>query len=448
MRFRRITILLLVFVLLFSFGVSSFAQEYDPNFEQRSKAIYLYNLDTDTVLYQKNAETKLPPASITKVMTYIVAYENTDDVMNSTYVIPQEVDDYLTGTGSSMSGIRTGEELTIFELLNLMMVPSGNDASLALSFYISEKTGRDFSELMNEKAKQLGCFNTNFVNPHGLHDENHYSTARDIAVITKYAMTLPYFMDITNQLYYTLRSTNKSQEERTVYATNRMLSQHTDEGKYYYRYVKGIKTGSHDEAGYCLVSSASKEGYSYICVALGAPYEDEHGEMLDSRELYEWAFDNFAIKTVLKEGDIKGEIKVDYAWDKDTILLSAGENVSALLPSNIETSSILYKYNLPESISAPIEKGEKMGTVTLSYADRTIATIDLLASESIEKSNLLYFVSVCRKIFFANFITTVIFFVVLILLIYFLIVLIYNINRNRQKKHRHYAGSKNYKYKK
>ena len=159
-----------------------------------------------------------------------------------------------------------------------------------------------------------------------------------------------------------------------------MLSQHTDEGKYYYRYVKGIKTGSHDEAGYCLVSSASKEGYSYICVALGAPYEDEHGEMLDSRELYEWAFDNFAIKTVLKEGDIKGEIKVDYAWDKDTILLSAGENVSALLPSNIETSSILYKYNLPESISAPIEKGEKMGTVTLSYADRTIATIDLLAS--------------------------------------------------------------------
>ena len=185
MRFRRITILFLVFVLLFSFGVSSFAQEYDPNFEQRSKAIYLYNLDTDTVLYQKNAETKLPPASITKVMTYIIAFENTDDVMNSTYVIPQEVDDYLTGTGSSMSGIRTGEELTIFELLNLMMVPSGNDASLALSFYISEKTGRDFSELMNEKAKQLGCFNTNFVNPHGLHDENHYSTARDIAVITK-----------------------------------------------------------------------------------------------------------------------------------------------------------------------------------------------------------------------------------------------------------------------
>lgn len=452
---KRHVVWVFVLLLILSSVLPVSAQGYDPGLEISSKALYLINLDTDTVLYEKNSSERLPPASITKVMTYIVAYEKTSDIMNTVVTVSQKVDDELTGTGSSMSGIKTGEQLTVFQLLNLMMVPSGNDASLALAFYISEATGRDFYTLMNEKAAEIGCTDTNFVNPHGLHDKNHYSSAKDIALITKYAMALPYFMEITDKLYYTLAPTNKSEIERTVYSTNRMLSPNIDDGMYYYRYAKGIKTGSHNEAGYCLVSTASKDGYSYMCVALGSPlldangeYISTHGEMLDTRALYQWAFDNFEIKMIMKNGDIKGSIKVDYSWDKDKILLKAGETVSALLPKDIEISSIICKYDLPQIARTPIKEGDEIGEVTLSYADKTITTVKLLASESAEKSSILFLLSMCKDIFFANWITTLLFCIILLLLVYFLLVLIYNIRKNNRRKANKYANSKKYKYRK
>lgn len=448
MKIKRILMILLAVALMIGFGSTAInAAGFDPGMEFNSESILLINLDTGKTVYEKEPDKRMEPASTTKIMTYIVAYEAVQN-MDTVITVPQEVEDTLTGTGSSMSGIYVGEELTLRQLLNLMMVPSGNDAALALALYVGNGDELAFAEMMNQKAKELGCTGTNFVNSHGLHDENHYTTARDLSLIAQYARTLPEFTSITNQLYYTLAPTNVYGEERIVYATNRMLNANVDNGEYYYKHVQGIKTGSHDQAGYCLVSTAVNRGYSYLCVTLGAPSVDQegnsistHGEMLDTKELYQWAFENLELKTILKTGDIKGEVMVDYAWSVDSTLAAAEESFSTLLPYEVETGSIIYEVNLPEKIAAPINKGQVLGTVTMIYADQILGTVNLVALETIEKSEVLETLDVGRDILLSNWFVSVIFIVAFLVLIYILLAVLYNSRKRRKSTSVNRGGS-------
>ena len=245
----------------------------DPN----SASIYMVSLDTDTVVYTYNPDERRPMASMTKIMTYIVTAETVSDLQNTRTTVPESVAPWRNTSLSS----------SIYELLNLMMVPSGNDAALTLAKYVDSLniTADDPQydedgdgkmscvELMNKKAAELGCTNTHFVNPHGLYDENHYTTAREMATITEYALTMPYFTDVTSQTYYTQPPTNMTSEERTVTTTNRMLLSYDDE---YYTYATGVKTGSLNESGYCISATATYDGYSYLVVCVyrqrGQPY--------------------------------------------------------------------------------------------------------------------------------------------------------------------------------
>lgn len=424
------------------------AEGYDPGMEFNSEALLLINLDTDAVVFEKNPDRRMEPASTTKIMTYIVAYESISN-LDTVITVSQEVEDDLAGTGSSLSGIYVDEKLTALQLLNLMMVPSGNDAALTLALYAGNGSEAAFVEKMNQKAKELGCENTHFVNSHGLHDDNHYTSARDLAKIARYAMNLPHFMEIVNQLYYELPPTNVYDEPRIVYSTNRMLNANVDDGRYYYRYAQGIKTGSHDQAGYCLVSTAVSGGYSYLCVALGSPSVDAegndistHGEMLDSRDLYQWAFENLELKTIIKAGEVKGEVAVEYAWTQDSTLAAAAESFSAIIPSEIELSSILYKTDLPESIEAPVQKGQVLGKVTMIYADQVLGTVDLVAIENIEKSNVLKSLDVGRDILLSNWFLSVVCIVGFLVLVYILLAVLYNL---RKRTSREYKNSRNQK---
>ncbi len=448
MRKRRFLSFILLFCLCAGWFLADSAPVHAVGFETGidtySQSYLLINLDTGTLVSEKDPDKKMEPASITKVMTYIVAYEQIRDVEGTVITIPQQVEDDLLGTGSSMSGILVGEKLTALQLLNMMMVPSGNDAALTFAYYVGDGDPQKFVNLMNEKAAELGCENTHFMNPHGLHDENHYTTARDLAVITQYAMNLPYFSEITDQVTYTLPATNLS-EARTVYTTNRMLDQNADGGEYYYPYTKGIKTGSHDQAGYCLVSTAVQGGYSYLCVALGAPSVDadgnsisKHGEMIDSKALYQWAFENLELKTLVKTGEAKGEVKVDFAWNTDSMLVAAEEGYSAIMPSSVEDSSILYTVDLPESVEAPIKKGEVLGTLTMQYADQTLATVNLVATESVERSELLHTLDIGRDILSSNWFVSIIAIVIFLLLLYVVLALLYNRKKKRMRSMRRY----------
>lgn len=374
----------------------------DPN----SASIFMVSLDTDTVVYTYNPDERRPMASMTKIMTYIVTAETVQDLQNTRTTVPESVAQELEGTGSSLAEIQTGESFTIYELLNLMMVPSGNDAALTLAKYVDslniaaddpqydeDGDGKmSFVELMNKKAAELGCTNTHFTNPHGLYDANHYTTAREMATITKYALTMPYFTDVTSQTYYTQPPTNMTSEERTVTTTNRMLLSYDDE---YYAYATGVKTGSLNESGYCISATATYDGYTYLVVCMGSPYIDSdgnhidyHGEMYDAATLFRWAFLNIENKTLVTDGELLGEVDLKYAWGKDRLQIVAQGNLTAMLPTELESGALTSTVELPEEVKAPITKGDYVGTATYYYNGTEIATCPLVAAESVERSEI------------------------------------------------------------
>ena len=489
----------------------TFNWDSDDNQGPHCKSLFMLNLDTDTVVYTYNPDEPLPMASMTKIMTYIIAYESIPDLENTVITVPQSVETELLGTGSSLAGVQVGEELTAHTLLYLMMVPSGNDAALTLMKYVDEQyalgkiqepasseasaqpetsstaeepqsqpesglssqpvsavsetsaapessssgegdedfsetggqdptdyTGSYFVRRMNEKAAELGCTNTHFTNPHGLHNDNHYASARDMATITKYAMTLPYFTEICGTTAYIKPETNLS-EETTIGTTNRLLLNYeqNDGVNYYYQSCTGIKTGSLDESGYCITASATAYGYTYIVVAMGAPmYNGDgstayHTEMLDVRSLFRWAVTSLEMKTVATQGDILTSIDLEYAFQKDQLQLAAGANASVMLPSSVDASSIVVTVDVPESVEAPVVKGEELGTAILSYADQVIATVPLVASESVAKSELLAGWEQGKSLLTSPLFLVILAVIVALVIVYVILVVFY---RRKQRK--------------
>lgn len=440
-----LSVLMTVWLLL---PQGAFAASFQIDFDTSCDTIQLVNLDTGTVVYEKNPDKHREPASTTKIMTYIVVYENVEDPENTTVTISEKIRDELLGTGSSLSGIQVGDVLTVSQLLRCMMIPSGNDAALALADFVGGGDVQKFVDMMNEKAAELGCTDTHFTNPHGLHDDEHYTTARDLAVITQYAMMLPEFMDITNttNIYYKPAGGPAADEKRLLVTTNRLIHKTLDP-QYYYQYAQGIKTGSHDQAGYCLVSTAKKNGLSYLCVALGAPSVDEngnritaHGECSDSINLYNWAFDNLGFRTIADADDAVTEIELRFAWNKDTLLLVPQESYTTILPDDISSSSILATPDIPEYMEAPVKKGDVIGTVTYSYADQTLATLNLVAGESVERSELLKSASTVKDIVTSSWFLTIVGIILFLLFVYLILALIYNRKKKKLRKVRKYKN--------
>ncbi len=442
------------------------------------KSILMMNVDTGTIVYALNPNEPMSIASLTKIMTYIVAYENILDIQNTLITVPEEVITELADTGSSVAGIVAGETYTGIQLLNLMMVPSGNDAALALEKYINslgitlgdvkeKETARGYEpeipdaasaengnqpvdefanesddkvmtciDLMNRKATELGCVATHFMNSHGLYDPQHYSTARDLMKITSFASTLPQFTDIVNQTVYELPPTNMNPETRYSYTTNRMLIDNAGE---FYRYATGIKTGTLVESGRCLASSAVYQGYTYIIIALGGfPLQDEngiefHGEMIDSRELYRWAFTELDMKTIVTTGELLGNVNLKYAWKQDKLQVVAAENVTAILPINVEISSVLTKMDLPDAVEAPIRKGDIIGQAVLTYTDEVIATVPLMAAESVEKSEIMMTLDQGQEVFTSQWFLLIVGVIAVLIVVYIILIVIY---RNKKKRYR------------
>ena len=287
---------------------------------------------------------------------------------------------------------------------------------------------------MNAKARELGCENTHFANPHGLNDPNHYTTVSDMAKIAKYAMTLPEFVNITDTV-----TSDIIGDDRYLVTTNSMIDP-VRGGDLYYPYAKGIKTGSTgNDSGYCLVSTASKGGYTYLCVAYGAPYEDEEGEnyengaMLDSISLYDWAFDNLSIKTVIDKNDLVKEIGLDFAWNKDTIQLSPSNSFSTILPDDVKIGSLERSYSLPERIDAPVKEGDVIGTVTLSYEDQPICTVDLIATENIDRSELLTALDGIKNVITSKWFLLAVGIIAFLIMIYIIVVLVYKRKKSSQR---------------
>ena len=428
-------------VLSSFFALSVQAAEFQTGFQTESKSIYLENLDTGIVVYTKEPDARRYPASTTKIMTYIITVENVKNLKNTFVTIKEKTLKLLEGTGSSVAGLEADEKLSVYQLLNCLMIPSGNDAALVLADYIGGGSIQKFVGMMNEKAEELGCTGTHFSNPHGLNDPNHYTTVSDMAKITKYALKMPEFEEISNTSYSECLG-----EDRYLITTNYMIDENRG-GSYYYPYAKGIKTGSTgNDSGYCLVSTAEKNSFTYLCIAYGAKYEDEetgeyyeNGAMTDSKKLYEWAFDDLEMKTVIDKNELVKEIGLKFAWNRDSIQLSPKESYSTILPTDVKMSSIDRVYDIPESIDAPVKAGDKVGTVTLSYADQELGTVDLVVSETVERSELLIAMDAVKKIVTSLWFMIAVGVVILFFLGYIVLAVVYNHkkrNRRPVKKYR------------
>ncbi|MCI8500911.1 MAG: D-alanyl-D-alanine carboxypeptidase [Oscillospiraceae bacterium] len=364
---------------------------YEPGGTLYSQTAYLVNLDSGTVVYSKNENQKAYPASLTKIMTVMLVLETETDLQKK-LTMSHAVRDELYGTGASTIALEPGEEITVEDLLYACMVPSACDAAAVLAEYYGGGNQAAFVEKMNAKAKELGAVNTHFVNSHGLHDDNQYTTAYDMYLITKAALDVPGFEKIATTVRYTFKATNKHPEERTYSHTNLMINQAIG-GSYYYPYAKGIKTGTTDESGKNLVTMASKDGFNYLLVTTGAPLQVEgvrdNYAIYDHRMLYKWAFDTFSFKTVLKTAEAIETIKVRLSSDTDTLQLRPKEDITLLLPNDVDLSSIQQIIDIPESVDAPVEVGDVIGTVELKLNNETIGKCDLVANMSVSK-NFIY----------------------------------------------------------
>lgn len=440
---KKILSLILAVICAFSLFLPAFAvMQYVPSCDINSEAVYLAD-ETGNVLYEKNSKQRMYPAELTQIMTAIIVIENIDSVggweATGTYTMSIQNFLYDNRTGIISTGMSSGNIFTADELLSDMLIASGYDAAMVLANIIAGSQD-DFVALMNQKALEIGALDTSFTNCHGLHNTGNYTTAYDMYLISKYAMSLDKFKDTVKKTSFTCEATDN--HKKLIWNSDNGLI--VSGNVHYYAPVLGIKSGYSSEIGRNVASYAEYEGFSYYQIDLGAPFELDDGynlALVDAKNLFVWAFTEFNVKTIVEQGSQVAEVNIELAWQKDYLPLEIGESFRTLLPLEIDVSSITYEYSLPESVEAPIEKGEKIGTMNLILAGEVIGTVPLVAAESVEQSDLLSglkSLSDMTKSFWFKFIIIIIF-VIIGLYITLMIIRNYNHRKYGNFKHRkHY----------
>ena len=408
MKTRRFFSVFLLLVLTVSLSlVPAAAAEEDGGVsppELHCDAMLLVDAHTGQTVYGKNEHQEMYPASLTKIMTALLVLEAVDDGRLSLDQSVTATESALAGLAAdgSSAGIQAGETMTVENLLYCMLVVSANEACNILAEQVSGSVDA-FVDAMNEKAAVLGCENTHFVNPNGLHDSQHYTSAWDLYLITAEAMKHEDFMRLCDTARVTIPATNLS-EERKLYTTNYLIDTWRSLG-YIYSDAHGIKTGSTDEAGHCLVSSATRGSLSFISVALGGDRvtlpdgEIRTYSFYDTREMFDWAFDNFSYQTVLEGTELIKEVSVSLS-KVDHVSVHPAADVELLLPNGTDPASLERRLELESPAEAPISTGQALGTLSLLTADgEVLATVDLLASNDVEASGLLVFLRNVREFF-------------------------------------------------
>lgn len=381
---------------------------YDKEMEELelySDCVLLISADNDEIVFQKNSKKQTSPASLTKVITASVVLENCDD-LSVMISVPESCIRELDNTGSSLSGLKPGEEISLYDMLCCLLVHSANDAATTLADYVAQGDRAKFIDMMNELAARLGCKDSHFVNPHGLDDEDHYVSAEDMAKFMKYALGFPAFREIIAMSSYTLPETNL-QKKRIIRSTDFMLNSAYKD--YYCKYLKGGKTGSTSTAGKCFVSTASKDGYNYIAVCLNSIFADvdndgydENGAFLDTKEMYEWAFDNIKLVSISDPDMVVGEIPVKYSASTDHVNLTPAEAVYSLVPVGTQAGGLLIEPiedTVPEALKAPIKKGDVICRGRVLYAGEVIREIDLVAASDVNRSIFAVFGTLLKTLF-------------------------------------------------
>ncbi len=435
-RFPAAVLLLAILCSLsFSFRAAA-AREGEPKI--RSNAAILYEVTSGELVYEKNGKQKAYPASTTKIMTALLALENCE--MDEPVTVTRAALNTVS-PGSSIAGLQNGEVLSMYEMLECLLVASGNDAASVIAAHIGG-TVAQFVEMMNERSRELGCTSTHYTNPSGLHDEEHYTTAEDLLKVTVEAMKHPEFVEIVGSAQVTIPETNKVDHPRYFNNTNQLISQAVTSVNLYSK-ATGIKTGHTTPAGYCLVSSAENGDLSYIAVVLGGYIDENTGRnysYVDSINLFLWGFSDFKYRTIVSTSDLVKELEVDLAKEKDFVILRAAEDVTAFLHEDDDIDAIFTKtISVQENITAPVERGDILGTMTILRGSEVYARVDLIATNTVERSEGLYYFEQLGAFFEKPLVRAFVALLLAALIVYIIFVILYNKRRrniNRRKRQR------------
>lgn len=399
---KKLTAILMALLLIFSFSISTNATEMEattehpetteyPNEPTRepdlvSESAVVIDAVSGQVLFEKNAHKKKYPASITKVMTVLLALEHNVDYNDTVTMSENAV--WSIDRQSSHIGLDVGETITIEECLHAIMLSSANECSIALAEYIAGDV-ESFAKLMNKKAKELGCKNTHFVTPNGLHDENHYTSAYDMALITRAAMQYDAFRELAATLSYTIPSTNKKNEPNYLAQGNKMINAYQP---YYYEYCEGGKTGYTTDANNTLTTYARKNNLELICVVMdcdGLKYT-----YTDSKALYEFCYNNYAYFYPLNDFSFESENEKEIvsntildnfysSLNHDALDLKVDRTFSLLINKSVNTTQIKYEIKLFDKA-----KNNKLGEIIFTYDGKEIGKAPITTTAPLLSSTM------------------------------------------------------------
>ncbi len=404
---------------------------FAPTISITSRSAYFVNLDTNTVVYEKEATAKMQPAALTKIMTCLLVFENVKDINES---FTSNYDDYPSEIqGTSTADIRPGETLTIDQLLGCVIVQSANEACTILARRVSGSIPK-FVALMNKRAKELGCKSTNFANPTGLKADDNYTTASDMYLITKAAIKFPRFLEISALARFTIPPTNKN-TQRVLVTTNSMIDA-VNGGDLYYKYATGIKAGRTDNSNRSVVESATKSGFTYLSIMMGggASATGVDLPMYESKKMFEWAFSSISYRQIASASDQVAEMPVTLAWDANHVLLTPKADLYALLPKDVDLKSIKPVIRMNKSTQAPIKKGQTLGEITYLYNGNELGKTSLVASQAIARSTPLYYAFVLKNFVGSIWFKITVGLIVALVIAYFVLTLLKNKNRNKSRK--------------
>ena len=442
-KIKFLSIFLVVCTLLSMFALPAAHALEDPQLTANS--VVLLEMNEGQTFFLKNANARIAPASVTKIMTVLLAVEACDSgaVSLEDSVIAVDSFNYDLIPDGSSADIKVGEVLTLEQLLYLAMVKSANDACNVIAEYVGGSVS-NFITMMNSRATELGCTGTNFANTHGLPNDNHYTTAWDLSLIAREAALQGKFADIWGTKSYYVAATNMS-EARQIVNTNALLTDNAQYSGYVYSPATGGKTGYTDAAGHCLISTAARGDISLLAVVMGSTSTDNgdgtttYGHFKDSAALYDWAFDNFSYREVLRTTEIITSLPVEMGSNADSVSLRPDKSILALLPSDADTNGfsreiVIFNQKTGETLQAPISAGEVFGEITISQNDIIYGKVNLVAASGVDLSKLHYMKTQIQETLESKTVKTVFWVLVLLFAAYLVLVIRYRVIRIRHNR--------------
>lgn len=404
----KLLAVILVFVVLLPLAaVPAHAMSgYDPPFELTAEAAYVVNLDTNLVVYEKNSETPMQAASLTKLMTMILLLKNYQDQLDTISVeAPAYIYDILYGKDASNADIRRGETHTLRTLLYAMEVQSANEAAYIVADYMGGGSINNFVAMMNEEAAAIGCTGTTFTDPCGL-DGGNMTTARDAYLLLRAAIQYDVFQEAASAATWQVPQASAHDAPYTIISTDKMIM---SASSLYRDYARGGKTGSLMSGWQNFVSWHTQDGESYICSMLHSSTDiGDNPAQIETGQIMDWAFETFGVAAALDTTQPISELPVRYATEADTVMLYPVDNMMTLLPREGGAAVTQQTFHVPDSLAAPITQGDVVGTVTISIEGEEVGTVDLIAGSTIARNQVLYTLSRVGEFFSSTYFKVVV----------------------------------------